>query len=46
MSTTEQQAASVDKKDLARLTLSAPFLVICVLYVTLLILSNLIAGKM
>ena len=34
------------KKDLARLTLSAPFLVICVLYVTLLILSNLIAGKM
>lgn len=41
-----QQPMSADEKDLARLTLSAPFLVICVLYVTLLVLSNLIAGKM
>ncbi len=46
MSASTQQSAPSDKKDLARLTLSAPFLVICVLYVTLLILSNLIAGKM
>ena len=46
MSASTQQSAPSDKKNLARLTLSAPFLVICVLYVTLLILSNLIAGKM
>ena len=46
MSASTQQSAPSDKKDLARLTLSAAFLVICVLYVTLLILSNLIAGKM
>ena len=34
------------KTRLRDLTLSAPFLIICVLYVTFLILSNLIAGKM
>ena len=35
-----------EKTKSAALTVSVPFLVICVLYVTFLILSNLIAGKM
>jgi uncharacterized integral membrane protein (TIGR00697 family) len=42
-----QAPARHAKKDVpADLTFSAPFVVICVLYVTFLLLSNLIAGKM